>query len=70
MSKRSYDERVAEGKDQGFKYPRWSATYFPECTEELLTEPGKAYVTRGIETQNAYVASKKDDYDFFMANKR
>lgn len=44
--------------------------YFPHPSEELQTQEGKERVERNIAVFEKYVAKKKDEYDYFMANKR
>jgi hypothetical protein len=70
LIKRSYDERIAPGKTEGFKYPRWSANFFPETHEKMLTQEGAQRNDRCINTHNTHVQKVKDAEDYFQANKR
>ena len=67
---RSYDERVADIHPRGFKPTSNNANYFPEPAAELQTEEGLDRLGRCTEEHNAYVAKKKDEEDYFVANKR
>jgi hypothetical protein len=68
---RSYDERVKTDLHTfGFKTAGNSLNYFPDPSEKLQTKVGRERLKRGLETFNAHVTKQKNDYDYFMANKR
>ena len=67
---RSYDEKVADIHPTGFKMTSNHCEYLPEPTDKLQTNEGKERLKRAEMTHNAYVTKQKDEYDYFMANKR
>ena len=68
---RSYDERVDQTlHPRGFKTAGKTADFFPHASEKLQTQDGRERLQRCEETFNANVKAKKDEFDYFMANKR
>ena len=67
---RSYDERVADIHQRGFKPTSNVCKEFPLPSDDLQTKDGRERLDRCTETFNNYVNKRKDEDDFFVANKR
>ena len=61
---------MADIHPRGFKPTSNNANYFPEAAADLQTKDGLDRLNRCTDEHNAYVARKKDEEDYFMANKR
>ena len=71
MLPRSYDERVDKDlHETGFRVAGKTANEFPNPGAKLQTKVGRERLERAEATFNATVQKKKDDYDYFMNNKR
>jgi hypothetical protein len=70
LSKRSYDERLGPGKEEGFRYPRMSANFFPLLNDSMLTAEGRMMNTRSFNTHTKHVDKCTEAEAYFQANKR
>ena len=67
---RSYNEKVADIHPTGFKMTSNHCDYLPTPSDKLQTKEGKERLTRNILAYETHVQKKKDEYDYFMNNKR